>query len=262
MNNVDGGHGDDPFGARRFDSVGGLGGAEMTDENGQWWLTRRRALVGGAAAAGGFTGLTEALGTEQGDLYGGMMALSQSYKIGEKWWQGPDSAKTNITPEAGRRYSAVDTVLEYYGDGSGWVALPSPPTGYQATDRLPLITEKFAAASFTTTSTTYTSVVSGNQKINFPTNAMPDGASFEVGWAGVVKNDTGGETTSARLRVGGTSHTETEVTHTGTGYTKFDSPLVAVDLGTDGMFVEIEAKVTGGTGTVEGNTTATLYLVL
>lgn len=92
----------------------------MTQDDSQWPLTRRQALVGGAAATGGFAGLVEALGSEAGNLYGGTMALSQAYKVAEAWWQGPDSAKANIKAKSGRRYSAVDTGIEYYGDSGAW----------------------------------------------------------------------------------------------------------------------------------------------
>jgi hypothetical protein len=74
-----------------------------------------RALL---AAAGGLA----ATGVVSGDdsVSGGTMTLNQAYNTAGDLWQGPDSAKSNVSPDEGRLYVAVDTQIEYYGDGSVW----------------------------------------------------------------------------------------------------------------------------------------------
>lgn len=92
----------------------------MTSDNSQWRLTRRQALIGSAAAAGSFTGLAEAMNSKNGNLYGGTMALDKAYNVSEGLYIGPDSAKSNVSPDSGQYYLASDTEREYYGDGNSW----------------------------------------------------------------------------------------------------------------------------------------------
>jgi hypothetical protein len=78
----------------------------------------RRALL---AAVGGLAATGVAAGDDSVD--GGTMSLTQAYNTAGDLWQGPDSAKSNVDPDEGRLYVAVDTQVEYYGDGSAWVKM-------------------------------------------------------------------------------------------------------------------------------------------
>ena len=78
-------------------------------------LTRRALL-----AAAGTTALTGSAIASDGDLTGGNMPLQQAYNVAGDLYIGPDSAKSNVQPDAGRVYVASDTDVEYYGDGSAW----------------------------------------------------------------------------------------------------------------------------------------------
>lgn len=62
---------------------------------------------------------------EGGTLFGGKMALSQAYRLDPngRHWIGPDSAKANVDPKAGRYFETTDTQIKYHGDGSAWVKM-------------------------------------------------------------------------------------------------------------------------------------------
>lgn len=97
-------------------------------------MTKRRfmALLGGGAAVGSAVAVDD--DGDTGTLNAGRMALGQAYKVASDertWYQGPDSAKGNITGENGDRYSATDTQIEYYWDG-GWTALGVGSSGDKA----------------------------------------------------------------------------------------------------------------------------------
>lgn len=82
--------------------------------------TRRQLL----ASAGGATGLAALVsgqgGNTNGNLYGGAQQLEEAFKVSERMWIGPDSAKSSVDPEAGSVYIATNTNVDYYGDGDVW----------------------------------------------------------------------------------------------------------------------------------------------
>jgi len=57
---------------------------------------------------------------ENGSLAGGTMALEEATKVAGDLWIGPDSAKSDVSAEAGRVYMASDTSVDYYGDNDSW----------------------------------------------------------------------------------------------------------------------------------------------
>lgn len=97
-------------------------------------IPRRKLLY----ATAGALASSVALGSPDGDTtsmeVGGVpnADLSQAYRVDHKY-VGPDSAKSNISPEEGYEYIAIDTDYEYYGDGTSWIAKgfagPSVQTG-------------------------------------------------------------------------------------------------------------------------------------
>lgn len=92
----------------------------MAEDRRTW---SRRAVLA-ASAAGGASAVVSALtGNENGNLYGGKMALNEAYNVAENLWIGPDSAKGNVDAKSGRVYLASDTQVEYYGDSGSWTKL-------------------------------------------------------------------------------------------------------------------------------------------
>lgn len=86
---------------------------------GEW---SRRSILAAVAGASGSTAAL-AIGdssNDEGNLYGGTMALSQEYNVSGDLWIGPDSAKSNVSADSGRIYLASDTQVEYYGDSGNW----------------------------------------------------------------------------------------------------------------------------------------------
>lgn len=58
--------------------------------------------------------------SSQGNLTGGAAMLEEAYQVGPRQWIGPDNAKANVEAKTGRKYEAVDTEVEYYGEGGNW----------------------------------------------------------------------------------------------------------------------------------------------
>lgn len=92
----------------------------MAEDRRTW---SRRAVLA-VSATGGASAIASALtGNENGNLYGGKMALNEAYNVAENLWIGPDSAKSNVDAKSGRVYMASDTQVEYYGDSGSWTKL-------------------------------------------------------------------------------------------------------------------------------------------
>jgi len=81
----------------------------------------RRSVLATFGAISGIAGLAAGQNGGQQRLEAGSMSLSNATRIaGTDIWIGPDSGKANVDPSEGRKYEAVDSQVDYYGDGSSW----------------------------------------------------------------------------------------------------------------------------------------------
>lgn len=82
-------------------------------------ITRRAAV----SAVGSILGLSVADSVSAQQTSGGSsVAITSATRVaGTQMFIGPDSAKSNVSQEAGRVYRATDTQVEYYSDGTQWV---------------------------------------------------------------------------------------------------------------------------------------------
>jgi len=94
----------------------------MTDDDTGTPVSRRTVLglLGAATGAAGLGNAALAPEDGQGSLTGGAMALSQAYKVADKLWIGPDSARSNVNAKSGRLFIATDTGTSYNGDSGSW----------------------------------------------------------------------------------------------------------------------------------------------
>jgi hypothetical protein len=96
-----------------------------SDDSGRFPVTRRQTLGGTAATIAAALGVETSTAQEIIDTTGGSdMALQEAINVAGDLYVGPDSAKSTVAPDTGRLYKAVDTGVEYYGDGSSWTIQP------------------------------------------------------------------------------------------------------------------------------------------
>lgn len=86
------------------------------DEISNW---SRRAVLGTASAAGAAS-IVSALTSRDGDPATVAAALEEPKPVSDDFWLGPDRGTSNLDPDAGRVYLALDTAVRYKGNGSGW----------------------------------------------------------------------------------------------------------------------------------------------
>jgi|APHM01.1.fsa_nt_gi hypothetical protein len=97
-------------------------------------ITRRAAV----SAVGSILGLSVADSVSAQQTSGGSsVAITSATQVaGTQMFIGPDSAKSNVSQQAGRVYRATDTQVEYYSDGTQWVKFGVGNTGSGATGSL------------------------------------------------------------------------------------------------------------------------------
>lgn len=147
------------------------------------------------------------------------------------------------TDAAGNR----QIISSLWGDAGEYVQLGSTGSG---------------AGSPSTTSTTFVNILFDNQVGVVPGDRPTPTNIDTYAISGVLEvgNDTAGETTTVRIRdtTNAVSFPGTEVTHTGTGFSRHHTPIVTHAPGNAWAF-NFEAKVTAGTGTVQANPTVILW---
>lgn len=108
-------------------------------------MTKRRSVLAAAGGVLGGTALGSGAGSDGALVTGGDMALSEPHNVSGDLWIGPAAGLSEVSPEVGRVYMAVDDQVEYYGDGSSWVgqgvgteSKPAPPSHFEkvTTERL------------------------------------------------------------------------------------------------------------------------------
>lgn len=133
--------------------------------------------------------------------------------------------------------------------------------GYSEGDIIPLYSARYTSA-YSTSNSSYTRVTSPDNTVTFPFDRL-DGPGRELGVAftGALKNDTSGATTFARLEVDFSAKQTTEVSVTGTS-AQFRTSSLTNGVPSDPARVDIQMKVSSGTGTLEGNVSAAVFLKL
>jgi len=177
-----------------------------------------------------------------------------------RWLSGTlraDRLETDeVDAESVKAVSLVDSI-----DDQAWETLRE--LGYESGDFLPVCTVPLLGGTASVSSTSYTNIGSINTASQTSLGTYPS-ATTGIRINVSVTNDTSGESTFVRAISAFTSVPDSEVTHTGTGFTQVTGPA-AVDppeSGGGGTRVSLEAKVSGGVGKVEGNATAEVGVIL
>jgi hypothetical protein len=126
----------------------------------------------------------------------------------------------------------------------------------------PIASFKPTDASLSTTSTSWTVVSDLAESVFLDTGKISDLTNISdvgISWAGYVENNTDNEDVSVRYRYSFTALTETVETRTGSGPKKVASQIERIDDIAARDRTEIQMKVTGGTGSLEGNTSLLVW---
>lgn len=157
-------------------------------------------------------------------------------RIVRQWLEGPEFDKISVSS------------IEDSQDGQEWETLRE--AGYEKGDVLVLNSAPVrGTGALTTTSTSYTTVTSPDLAISVPEDLIEVG-DFIIGFTGAMKNDTSGETTFARLEYDFTVEPDTEESISSTTANFVRSTPVNVDSGKVAARIDIQMKVTAGTGSL------------
>lgn len=134
-------------------------------------------------------------------------------------------------------------------------------SAYEKGDVIPIYSARYTSA-YSTSSTSYTRVTGATNTVTFPFDQLDaPGRDLGVGFTGALSNNSAGETTFARLEVDFAAQASTEITKTGTG-ASFRTSSITNSVPSSPARVDIQVKVSGGTGTVEGSVSAAVFLTL